>query len=65
MVAVGAFADLGQPLIHLEREGVARLRAVEGHPADAVIDSKQGVVVLYRYILVHVAGLFLIDVNQF
>ena len=57
-IAVGAFADLGQPLVHLEREGVARLRPVEGDPADAVIDGKQEVVLPYRCFLIHVAGPF-------
>ena len=60
LVAVGEFADLGEPLIHLECEGVARLRPVEGHPADAVItDGKQEVVLPHRYSLIHVARPFL------
>src|SRR5207248_11371576 len=35
-VLVRAVADLGQPLVHRKRQGIARLRAVEGHVRDAV-----------------------------
>jgi hypothetical protein len=45
--------DLGEPLVHLEGEGVARLRPVEGDATDAVIEGKQEVILSYRYLLVH------------
>ena len=35
-VPIGLLANLRQPLVHREREGVAGLRPVERHPADAV-----------------------------
>ena len=41
----------GEPLVHRESEGVARLRAVESDPPDAVLAFKNEVVRLYG--LVH------------
>ena len=35
-VAIGLVANCGEPLIHREGEGIARLRAIERDPADAV-----------------------------
>jgi hypothetical protein len=35
-VAIGFLANSGKPLIHREGEGVARLRAIERDPTDAV-----------------------------
>ena len=43
-VAVGLLANLRQPFVHREREGVAGLRAVERHPADAVTLLEKDVV---------------------
>ena len=43
-VVVRLVADLRQPLVHLEREGVAGLRAIEGNLADAVAGLEQKVV---------------------
>ena len=40
---VDARADLGQPLVHREGEGVARLRPVEGDAGDAVADLVEDV----------------------
>src|SRR3974377_1666968 len=34
-VALGFIANRGEPLIHREGEGIARLRAIERDPADA------------------------------
>src|SRR5207244_3951603 len=37
-VVVGGVADLRQALVHRERQGIARLRPVEGDAADAALD---------------------------
>ena len=43
-VAVGLLANLRQPFVHRKREGVAGLRTVERHPADAVTVLEKDVV---------------------
>jgi hypothetical protein len=43
-IAIGLVADFGKPLIHREGERVARLRAIERDPADAVAPFEEDVV---------------------
>ena len=50
-IVIGLLANGGEPLVHGEGEGVARLRAVESDPPDAVVAFKNEVV--RRYGLVH------------
>jgi hypothetical protein len=38
MILVGLFANLGEPLVHRERESIACLRAVECDLSDAVLE---------------------------
>jgi hypothetical protein len=42
-VAIGLVAECGEPLIHREGEGIARLRAIEGDPPDAVAQLVENV----------------------
>ena len=50
-ILVRFLADLGNALVHLEREGVARLRPVEGDAADAVAHVEKDVVVLFCHVV--------------
>ena len=49
-ILVRLLADLGDALVHLERERVARLRPVEGDAADAVAHVEKDVVVLFGHV---------------
>ena len=49
-ILVRLLADLGDALVHLERECVARLRPVEGDAADAVAHVEKDVVVLFGHV---------------
>ena len=51
MICVGLLAYRSKPLVHGKGEGVARLRAIERDPPDAVLAFKNEVVRLYG--LVH------------
>ncbi|WOH62838.1 hypothetical protein [Bradyrhizobium sp. BWC-3-1] len=58
MIVVDLLADRGEPLIHRESEGVARLRAVEGDPPDPVLALENEVFRLH--LLVHFLDVLLL-----